>query len=209
MPKILVLSVGPGSAAYLTGSVQEAAQKCDLLVGGSRNLRLFSHLICEKLEITGELAPVIAAVKEQCSARQVGILVSGDAGIYSMLPRLKEELGRQALVVYPGVSAAQYLFARLGLSWQDAVFTSLHGRDSDLFITAAAGTAPVVVFTDRNRTPADVCRRLLDAGLQDKKIFIGEELSYPTEKISEGRPGRFTDYSGSDLNLVVIADDCF
>ncbi len=207
MQKIAVLAVGPGSTDYLPPIIYEKAKSCDLLVGGKRNLALFDFPGQEQLEITGKLDPVLAEVREKRRGRKVGILVSGDSGIYSILPRLVSEFGRGALDVYPGISAVQYLFARLGLCWQKARFLSLHGRENDDLAEVVAAEDVVALFTDRKNSPAMLCRILAEAGVKDKTVYIGEDLSYPTEKISRGRVEDFTEHSGSDLNLVVICSE--
>jgi cobalt-precorrin-7 (C5)-methyltransferase len=207
MNKIYVLSVGPGSPAYLTPAVKEAVKDCDLLVGGRRNLVMFKGSGQEMLEINGKLAPLFAAVNERVTFQQVGFLVSGDAGIFSILPRLVEEFGRENLLVFPGISAAQYLFARLGLTWQEARFISLHGRELEELPALLSTPDPLVIFTDSRNNPGYICRLMIEAGFNNKKVYIGENLSYPDEKISAGRPQDFTGFSGSDLNLVVIMDE--
>ena len=207
MEKIVVLAVGPGSPDYLPPIIYEKAKSCDLLVGGKRNLALLNFPGQEQLEITGRLDPVLAEVKEKMGGCKVGFLVSGDSGIYSILPRLVKEFGREVLDVYPGISAVQYFFARLGLSWQEARFLSLHGREVDDLAEIVAAENVTALFTDRKNSPAVVCRILAEARVKDKVVYIGEDLSYPTEKISRGRVEDFTEHSGSDLNLVVICSE--
>jgi len=205
--KLYVLGVGPGSPDYLTPAVVRAARKCDLLVGGSRNLALFSHLGLDSLEIKGSLQPVFDRIREVMTRRQVGILVSGDAGLYSIMPSLKREFGDQALEVYPGISAAQYMFARIGMSWQDARFISVHGRKIDQLIPVVQNNAVVAVFTDKINTPALICRILLLSGLKERQVYVGENLSYGDEKIHAGRPEDFLGLDSSPINMVVIADE--
>jgi len=205
--KIVVLAVGPGSPDYLPPIIYEKAKACDLLVGGKRNLVLFDFPGQEKLEITGKLDPVLVEIKEKMAERKIGILVSGDTGIYSIMPRLVSEFGRGVLDVYPGISAVQYLFARLGLCWQDARFLSLHGRELEDLAEIVAEENVTALFTDRKNSPAAVCRILVEADIKDKTVYIGEDLSYPTEKISRGGVEDFTEHSGSDLNLVVICSE--
>lgn len=204
MEKIYILGVGPGDPAYLLPAVVEKAAGCDVLVGGKRNLALFKDMGSEKIEITGRLAPVMEAIREKSLSKKVGVLVSGDSGIFSLLPRLVEEFGRENLEVYPGISAGQYFFARLGRCWHDALIVSLHGRPLEELAELAGGSQTLLLFTDPEHTPALICRRLVEAGIRGKKIYIGENLSYPDEKISAGRPEDFTGYSASDLNLVLI-----
>jgi cobalt-precorrin-7 (C5)-methyltransferase len=205
--KIAVLAVGPGSPDHLTPAVARQAAACDLLVGGRRNLALFDFPNQEKIEITGKITPVIEQIKEKMADRKIGILVSGDTGIYSILPRLVRVFGREVLDVFPGISAVQYMFARLGLTWGKANFISLHGRQCADLPAMLNSPLPVVFFTDRRNTPALVCRMLVDAGLTAKKVYLGEDLSYAHEKISEGRPVEFLNYAASELNLVVIVND--
>ncbi len=207
MNKLYVLGVGPGSADYLPPAAAAIAKKCSVLIGGKRNLALFDLAGQEKIEITGRLDPIISAIKERSEKEEIAVLVSGDPGIYSLLPRLSREFGRGSLEVYPGISAVQYLFARLGLCWHDAAIISLHGRGPEELINLAENSGKVVVFTDPENTPAKVCAKLTGAGIKDKKVYIGEDLSYKTEKISEGRPEEFLNYSCSALNLVVITDE--
>lgn len=206
MHKIAVLAVGPGSPAYLVPAVRERAVQCDLLVGGRRNLELFRDLGVEKIELGRDFAGLLARVGRRRATCRIGILLSGDSGIYSLLPRLREEFGEDALEVYPGISAVQYLFARLGRSWQEADFFSLHGREAADLVFDLAGSALAVIFTAGADCPARICRVLSGAGLVDRRVYIGEDLSYETEKIRVGSPQDFLDYRGSALNLVVIAN---
>lgn len=207
MKKIAVLAVGPGSPQYLLPAVAEEAEKCAVLIGGKRNLALFAFPGQEKIEISGKIDPLIAMIREKMGGQKIGILLSGDSGIYSLLPRLVREFGRENLDVYPGISTVQYLFARLGLTWEDARFVSLHGRDPGILPVEVRACSKVVVFTDRHNSPAALCRLLVEDGIKNKVVYIGEDLSYPGEKISTGRAEDFLSYSGSDLNLVVIVND--
>jgi len=207
MNKIKVLAVGPGSPDYLPPVIAAQVEQCDVLMGGRRNLALFDIPGQEKIEITGKLAPVIEAIRSKSQERRVGVLVSGDTGIYSILPRLVETFGQQALEVYPGVSAVQYMFARLGLTWHDARFFSLHGRELDDLPGLVASEKKVALFTDQKNSPSVVCRALAEAGVRNKLVYVGEDLSYPEEKISSGNLEDFFEFKGSDLNLVVIVDE--
>ncbi|MFU8794738.1 MAG: precorrin-6y C5,15-methyltransferase (decarboxylating) subunit CbiE, partial [Dethiobacteria bacterium] len=82
MNKIKVLAVGPGSPDYLPPVIAAQVEQCDLLVGGRRNLALFDIPGQEKIEITGKLDPVSEAIRSKSQERRVGVLVSGDTGIY-------------------------------------------------------------------------------------------------------------------------------
>lgn len=207
MHKILVLGVGPGSPDYLLPATIKQAERCDILVGGRRNLELFELLEKEKMEITGDISSVLSYIREHYRSRTIGVLVSGDPGFFSLLPRLEKEFGREALEVYPGISAVQYLFARLNLTWDDALILSLHGRNRGDLAELVRGHEKVALLTDPVHTPAVICTRLLREGIKDKEVWLGENLTYEDEKITAGSLEDFAVLGGcGGLNVMVIMD---
>jgi precorrin-6y C5,15-methyltransferase (decarboxylating) CbiE subunit len=88
--------------------------------------------------------------------------------------------------VVPGISSIQYLCSRLKLNWNDMVITSLHGRQQDEFIDLIRKNQKVAIFTGGKCRPGDVCRMLVEQGLASVKVAVGENLSYPNERIVQG-----------------------
>ena len=206
MPEILVLGVGPGSAGFLPPSIMEQAYTCDVLIGGRRNLELFKDLPQEKRELKGDVSSLVEHIKSSYTNKKVGILVSGDPGLFSLMRALKRYFPSQDLKAFPGISAVQYLFARLTLSWEDAIVVSLHGRERKDLVELLKASSKVGIFTDREHTPSHVCQFLLNNGMDDKWIFIGENLSYPDERIISGQPRELVNKNFSELNVVIVVD---
>ena len=88
--------------------------------------------------------------------------------------------------VVPGISSIQYLCSRLKLNCNDLVITSLHGRQQDDFIDLIRKNQKVAIFTGGKYRPGDVCRMLVEQGLASVKVAVGENLSYPDERIVQG-----------------------
>ena len=207
MEKILVLGVGPGAPEYLTQKARELAQSCHVLIGGERNLSMFQEFALEKIPLTGSLETVIDYMKEHFGRKRIGVLVSGDPGLFSMLGVLRRHFPEEALDVVPGISALQYFFARLKLPWNDAVIVSLHGREEKELVPIIKGSSKAVIFTDKRWTPEAICSLLLEEGVTGKKVFVGEKLSYPDERILAGK---LEDFQGKEIdspNLMVILSE--
>ncbi len=211
MSPIYVLGVGPGGAAYLPPRAKELAAACDLLLGGRRNLALFAGLGVEKREIGRDLEGLLDFVAAVYRQKKVGILVSGDPGLFSLLGPLKRRFPPEELEVVPAVSALQYLFARICLPWHDALILSLHGRPRETFAAELAAAvrqhAKVALFTDGTNTPASICRLLLEQGIGERLVHIGENLSYPEEKLYRGSLEECCGLSVGPLNVMVIVDE--
>jgi len=215
MSRIYVLGLGPGGAGFIPPRTVELAQSCALLIGGKRNLELFLGLFpflsVEKREINREIGALLDFVEASYRKKQVGILVSGDPGLFSLLAPLRRRFPAEILDVVPAPSALQYLFARISLPWHDAVILSLHGRPRDTlapFLAAAVRrNSKVGLFTDAKNTPALVCELLLQQGVGDCLVYIGENLSYPGEKIYRGNLEECCALRVGPLNVMVITRD--
>jgi cobalt-precorrin-7 (C5)-methyltransferase len=182
----------------------KTALSCDLLLGGSRNLEIFSNFSGEKRATGREIKPLIDLIRAHYQSRKIGVLVSGDPGLYSLLPLLKHHFPQEHLEVVPGISALQYLFARIKLPWHDALILSLHGREQQNLPELVRDSAKVGLFTDRRHTPAAICGLLLEKGIENRKVYIGENLSYPEEKIYRGSLEECREIQVGELNVMAI-----
>lgn len=183
MNKLFVLGVGPGSLEYVLPIVYEKVKQCDLLVGGKRNLSLFQEYKKQTLAIGRNIEEVIESIHRKREAEQIGILVSGEPGLYSFMKTLLRYFSRKDLEVVPGISSLQYLFAKGALPWEDAKITSFHGRQDESLADLVQRYPKVALFTDTQFPPKAIIKRLYDQGIQNKRILIGENLSYPDERI--------------------------
>jgi len=207
LEKILVLGVGPGASEYVLPKTMELAAKCHVLLGGERNLALFRELSPEKVALKGSLDNILEYLKKHYGRKKMGVLVSGDPGLFSMLGVLRRHFPEEALEVVPGISALQYFCACLQLSWHDALILSLHGREEQELASLVRGSSKVIIFTDSRWTPASVCDRLVEEGLRNRKVFVGERLSYPEEKILTGGLEDFREKEVSNPNLMAIISE--
>ncbi|MDD2498876.1 MAG: precorrin-6y C5,15-methyltransferase (decarboxylating) subunit CbiE [Desulfitobacteriaceae bacterium] len=203
MHKIIIAGIGPGAREYITPAAYQAAAGADILVAGKRNLAAFQELEKETYEFRSNSASLLSFINEKRKTKKVCVLVSGDPGFYSLLDFFREKVGENELEVIPGISSFQYFSARLKKSWKDFVLASMHGRSFDLKKCLGERDG-VVLLTDRIHNPQFIARYLLDNHFDEALLYVGENLSYPNEKITIGRPREIIPQKFSDLCVVVI-----
>jgi cobalt-precorrin-7 (C5)-methyltransferase len=133
-------------------------------------------------------------------------VVSGDSGFYSLTNYLKKHFKDEDLDIYPGISSLQYFFARIGKTWEDAKLMSMHGREEDL-IRLVKSNKKVGILTDDIWTPDEIAKKLIKHGVKEKKIYVGENLSYYNEKINELTLKESAETIFDKLNVVVVSDE--
>ncbi len=148
--------------------------------------------------------------KKKTENKKVAVLATGDPGMFGILSYLREHFSAEELNVIPGVSTAQYAFARLAMPWQDAVVVSTHGRKRTDFIKAVQSSNKVVALPGPGEPPCELARALKEAGIRNKKIYICSELTYPDEQVMsftlEGLAG-CGQYWDKKNYVMVIVDD--
>ncbi|HZW83099.1 MAG TPA: precorrin-6y C5,15-methyltransferase (decarboxylating) subunit CbiE [Candidatus Deferrimicrobium sp.] len=199
---IYVIGIGPGHPDYLLPAAENAAQKCQVLVGGQRALALFDKLSCQRFQVTGNLIQLKDFLRNNLSKdRNIGVLVSGDTGFYSLLPFLRKNFPETRLEVIPGISSLQLIFARAGLAWQEANLTSVHGRPLALVDTDPGQL--LGLLTGKENSPNIIAQYLLKHG-PNRRVWLGNNLSYPDEVVLETDLTSLALDESTYLNAVLI-----
>lgn len=207
MKKIKVLGIGPGHPDYCLPIVKRLIEECDVLVGGKRHLATFTHKACRKaIRFTYPMDPMMQEIELLAESQKVGVLVSGDAGFYSLLSAMIKGFGMDNLEVYPGISSLQVLFSKLAMPWDQAELGSLHGREWP-WLECVKERKTIGLLTDAKQSPQWIAGQLVNAGIKDCWMAIGEDLSYPNERIHVLRPEEAQKRTYQALSVVVIYDD--
>lgn len=203
MAKIVVVGVGPGGEEYILPVVRRLVAEAELLAGGERALAPFRELGKKLLPVTADLEALVKTLRERPPDCKVVVLVSGDAGFYSLLGTLRRYFPPRELEVYPGISAVQVAFARLGELWHDAALLSAHGRDGAALLPDLIATGKKAVLTDRIWTPGRLAALLLSAGGSDATVSLCYNLTCPEEKIVTTRLSLLTEKDAGDCVMVI------
>ena len=123
---------------------------------------------------------------------EVAVLASGDPGFFGIVRRLEEF----SPVVKPGVSCVALAFARLGMSWDDAVVVSAHGRDPRRALNVCRAYPKVALLTGPDCGPGEIRAALTGWG---RKIVVAQRLGLEGERLSEDPPWE-------EPNVVLVLD---
>ncbi|MCF6095544.1 precorrin-6y C5,15-methyltransferase (decarboxylating) subunit CbiE [Thermovorax subterraneus] len=197
---ISVVGVGPGHPDFLTFAAIKRIKEADLLIGAKRHLELFPDLRCEKIAFDSRV-DLCGLLKKK---GRIVILASGDPGIYGILDAVLKCAGERDVEVLPGISAFQYMMAKLKLPAKGTAVLSMHGRKVDI-VPVVKKHKVVVVFTDGENTPQKIAQTLLLNEITDRVIHVGENLSYPGERLKSFTVRELASCRDKfQLNLVVI-----
>ena len=200
MLELTIAGAGTGSFSHLTHEVRDAIAQADVICASRR----FSHMIPEgkKFIELKSFAETFDTIERESG--QVLILVSGDPGIYSLLPVVKKRFPETNITVLPGISSLQVLCARAGESWNDSVILSGHGRklNAGRLLNLVERNRLVVLFCDKINSPSLVCEKL--SALSGVNVVIGENLGSDSERVLTGEPEDFAAQTFSELSLMLI-----
>lgn len=203
MNKVFVIGIGPGSREYVLPIALKTINSCDVILGGSRNLEIFSEFNGEKILLSKRLEEVVEYLIINREEKRIGIIVSGDSGFYSILSFINKHFCREEIEVIPGISSIQYMFSKLKVPWQEYSLMSLHGKNQD-FIKVLKLQGKVALLTDFSFSPDKLADILLLEGLEGARMAVGENLSYPEERIITGTPYEIKASAPYQMSVVVI-----
>ena len=120
---------------------------------------------------------------------------------------LLENFSKEELSFYPSNTCAQLAFSKLKISWQEAIYVSIHGRDSTKLIEALKSKPPsLAIITDSNNNGLEIIQNnLLELNLNNLyDLWICEEIGFENEKIRKFNPKEKLPSDISNLNIAVL-----
>ena len=200
---VTLVGLGCGTAATMTAEGLEALRQADCLLGAGRLLAAVPENGTAKRVEATRPRQLLEALLESGTERPC-VVYSGDTGFYSGTRGLLALLAEAGIGsrVLPGVSSVQLLAARLSRSWQDWTLCSAHGTDCDPVAAVSQGK-PAFFLTGGALGPAELCRRLTEAGLGELNVTVGENLSYENERIRRGTAAELAGRSFAPLSVLL------
>ena len=200
--QVTLIGLGGGTFDTLTQQAREALENATIILGAKRLLEHLPKHDARKVSAvrSQEILDLLQAAQEETAC----VVFSGDTGFYSgakgLLPLL-EQAGIPARVL-PGLSSVQLFAARLGRPWQDWRLCSAHGVELDPVAEVLHGR-PVFFLTGGILTPQSICRRFVEVGLGDLPVTVGENLSYPEEKVCSGTAQTLAEETFAPLSVLL------
>lgn len=206
---VTLAGIGMGSWENMTGEAQKAFQEADCILGAGRMLESLRGLGKPLFDVY-DPKRMVEYVKSHPGFEKLAVALSGDTGFYSGAKRLTDTFEREGFEVrvLPGISSVSYFCSRLRISWEDVKLISVHGRRENLVAAVQAHFRTFTLLGGRDGVDA-LCRELLDYGLEEVKIYLGERLHYPDERIILGTPEELLSGSFDGLCVALIENPQF
>lgn len=206
MLRVNIVGIGPGNPELLTGAAIKAIKESNILIGDKRMLAAFAEAD-KKIYDTIKTADIVEIAASANPEKDVlAVLVSGDVGFFSLAKTISGKLPDCECVRYCGISSLVYFAAKLQLSWDDAKIVSMHGRKQNL-VAAVAENKKVFSLTGGEHTPQMLCAQLCEHGLSDVQVYVGENLSYPEEKITVGTAAEISKQNFPSLSVMMVINE--
>lgn len=199
MKEVIIISCGPGGEKYITPEAREAIEYVDIVTGTERNVRLFAagkpHYVPE-YTVTDTMEFL-----EKTKYARIGVLVTGDAGFFSLSRTLRLNFNGGTIKTIPGVSCVQVAFARIGQCWSGAEFHSVHGREGSIPPRVLQAQRALILCDARN-CPQTIIPQLQSV-IHTHEIWVLENLTLDTERIIRWTPETdISDFGGNSLILI-------
>ena len=208
MPKVVLIGCGSGLDNDISERARAAIDAASLVVGSERLVETFGRAGTRRVAAV-RAAELMAAIEalfaEQGDEALACALFSGDTGFYSgarQLLALLDERGIEAEVIC-GTSSVQKLAAALHEPWQDWELVSAHGLAANA-VRKLMGGRDVFFLTGSTLTPAALCSQLVEAGLGEVQVVVGERLGYPEQRLEAGSAQEVAQQSFDTLAVMLV-----
>lgn len=183
MNRIYCIGVGPGNPEYMTPLALNRLKKMTVVFGAPRLLDLVPDgpLL---LPVEGNISGSLDRIQEFIENSDVGVVVSGDPGFYSLSRALRRRFGRQNVLCLPGISSLQILASRLGRSWENVPCLSLHGRDIET--DPDYPSSDFVILLGKSSDVPEQLASLSRSALGSRSAWLGWDLGLKGEHIFSG-----------------------
>lgn len=197
--QIYIIGIGLGNPETMTMEAYKYINQAEFIIGAQR---MIDSIDTKNKDICYEYrAEKIKEIIDIKCYNKIAVLFSGDVCLYSGAYSLLNLLEGYDVKVIQGISSVAYLASKLGISWANAKVVSMHGKEEDI-CSIVRENKSVFVLTSGN--VSEICQKLINDGLTDLHICIGERLSYEDERILAGYPDEFIDKEFDSVTIMYV-----
>ena len=204
---IYIVGIGTGFGEFsdITLRAVQIIKDSTIIIGSGRQLDLAKKYNHNAQIIKYEkISEIIQILKENINTT-ISVLASGNPSLYGIADYIiKNMFPLEDIEIIPGISSVEYLFSKLKITMNDLYMTSFHGRKLDEeMVLKSKKTA---FFTDNKTSLFDIAQLYLKNGL-NPIFIIGENLSYPNEKISRLRAADIKKDDKFEMYILIVINE--
>lgn len=200
--EISIIGIGMGNPRQLTYEAREALNEAQAIVGAKRVIDALkdSH---KPSYYAFKPDDILEFINSNPQYEKIALVYSGDIGFFSGAKPVLDSLHGWSIKMYCGIPTIAYLASKIQMSWESIKLISLHGREGKISLEVQQNQR-VFALLGGPDSVKNLCRSLIDHGLSNVKIFVGERLSYTDERITEGTPEKLLMEEFDPLAAVII-----
>ncbi len=204
MQKFHVVSMGPGSPEYILPAADKVISEAEALLGSEHLINANSKPGQSLIPLAGSVSAFMEELEKTRRQKKCAVLVTGDAGFYSLLAAVRRNFKPGDYIVIPGITAFQLACARLGLNWQDYMLASAHGKSLESMLSKLQPERGAIILTDKKNTPQKIASFLKKNGWEDRPGWVCENISKENETIEEIKLHSIDDKREYGLCLMIL-----
>ena len=201
------IGIGMGNLGTLTHDAAEAIKSAQIIFGADRLLKSVQEmgiLSSGQPLVTEYIGTKIHAYLEaHPQYRRIAVLMSGDVGFYSGARGIQEAFAGENVRFYCGISSVVYFASKIPTSWQDAKLLSAHGKQVNL-LNSVQRYPKIIMIVSGADDVMRLCAKLHEAGMDQVRVTVGTNLSYPEETVTSGAPEDFLTVTTTGLHIMML-----
>ena len=179
-----VIGMSDNPHPFFPPEVIDIISHSEYFSGGKRHHQIVEILLPPKhqwIDITVPLEDVYQKYRDIDS--HIVVFASGDPLFFGFASTLQRVMPEVDMKVFPYFNSLQMLCHKAQIPYHDMHIVSLTGRPWKEFDNALIEhSGKIGVLTDRQKTPDEIARRMLDYGFTFYNMHIGEHLGNPEEE---------------------------
>jgi precorrin-6B C5,15-methyltransferase / cobalt-precorrin-6B C5,C15-methyltransferase len=206
-PWLTIIGIGEDGYEGLGAAARLSLQQVKTIVGSKRTLAMLPSSGTAHHTNYEEWPQPFSAVVDQMKRLQgstTAILATGDPMNYGVARKLFEFIPKSEVTIIPHLSAFTLAAARMGWSLPDCDCFTIHGRPAANVETFIQPDARLLILTQDETSPAEVCRRLIARGFETSEITVLENLGGTSEKTTTFKANALPDQKWSPLNTLAV-----
>ena len=179
-----IIGMSDNPHPFFSPDVTEIISRSEFFSGGKRHHQIVENLLpagSKWIDITVPLEDVYQKYRDIDS--HIVVFASGDPLFFGFASTLQRVMPEVDMKVFPYFNSLQMLCHKAQIPYHDMHIVSLTGRPWKEFDNALIEhRGKIGVLTDRQKTPDEIARRMLDYGFTFYRMHIGERLGNPEEE---------------------------
>jgi precorrin-6Y C5,15-methyltransferase (decarboxylating) len=199
-----IVGIGEDGVAGLSSVAKSLVESAELVVGGTRHLKLAGKLI--RGETLSWPSPLDGAFSEILArrGRSVTVLATGDPFNFGIGKQLAGLVSADEILCLPQPSAFSLAASRMGWALQDVACVTLHGRALEGIIRHLQPGARILALSWDGTTPAKLATLLSGRGFGGSTLTVLESMGGSNERVRSQTAGTFSLSNIGALNTLAI-----